>query len=209
MSRKLLKTHFENSQSDHFEALCAEVSNLRKELAEVKALCVTGTRQSETNQSKAEFLHFIWNTPPVYELASHGEVYSAPYSTGPRGYCFVVIISRRDHDTVLSIKLVPGIYDNLLPWPFRCNFSLVLLDQLNQGEKCHLKKHVDFSDFESDSQVPQLYHQPKYSDDRPTGVYPLLNILNDTLADRRYTPDGSALILVKVKPYNCEENLDI
>ena len=208
MPRKHLNVHLENSQINHLETLCKEVANMKKELKELRKICENGARPNEIKRGRADYCHYIWNTPPLHEIDSLGEIHSAAYSTGPRGYCFIVAIVRRDSDTVLSIKLVPGIYDNLLPWPFRCDFSIMLLDQHNGGERCHLTKHVDFSDFGSDSQVPKWYHRPVYGEEKP-GVYPLLTVLNDTLAESRYSPDGSALILVKIKSYNCEENLGL
>jgi len=195
--RKQLQMHLEGSQIEHLEM----VVSMKKELDRLKA-------QVKKIPASDEYDHFIWSAPPVYEIISLGEINSAPYSTGPRGYCFTIAIKRRENDTVLSIKLVPGFYDDLLPWPFRCNFSIVLLDQHGGGPRCHLKKQVDFSDFASDSQVPQLYHRPIYGEERSV-VYPLLTILNDTLDEQRYSPNGVAMILVKIKRYNCEENLDV
>ena len=208
MPRKHLNVHLQNNEVKHLETLCNEVENMKKELKELRTICESGFRPNRIKQGSDDYNYHIWNTPPLYEIVSLGEIYSAPYSTGPRGYCFVIAIKRRESDTVLSIKLIPGIYDNLLPWPFRCDFSIMLLDQDNGGERCHLKKHMDFSDFGSDSQVPQWYHRPIYGEDKP-GVYPLLAVLNYTLAESRYSPDGSALILVKIKSYNCEENLGL
>lgn len=156
--------------------------------------------------AKDEFHHYIWNTPKLAELdpVLCGEIYSTPYSTGARGYCFTIAMLKRRNDTVFSIRLIPGIYDNLLPWPFRCDITIVLLDQ--QAERSHIKKYVELSS--PDFIIPLCFRQPEEAQTQTT-LYPMLTVLNDTLLESRYSPDGSAMIMVKVKSYNCEEHLGI
>ena len=206
-----MKIHFERNQTSHLETLCEELANIKMELKELKALYHQhGSNPNKIQQLpvKNEYYYYMWNAPKIDEIAPFYEACSTPYSTGPRGYCFTIAMLKRHNDTVLSIKFVPGIYDNLLPWPFRCDFTIALLDQQTEGERSHIKKHVDFSDFASDSAVPKCYHQPGNDQDAVT-FYPLLIVLNDTLKNQRYSPNGSALVLVKVKSYNCEENLGL
>lgn len=205
--------HLQESSSVHFQAICNELENIKSQLASVKADLDKVMQLKTQGQSLQSIVPQsssinIWQTPIAFGNGGPLQLESSPFATGPRGYCFQVVMLKRPYESIFSIRMIPGVYDDLLPWPFKCDFSIIILDQQANGPRHHIEKHVDFCEFSSDSVVPPCYHRPHSSDSVPF-VYPLLIVKNKTLCKSRYFAKGQVFIMVKVKSYNCEENLGL
>lgn len=215
--REDIDKHMTENARDHIERLSVEVMGLKlqmQQMSEKKAEIPREPvliRQQETTSSPIEQAqneqYFIWEILAFSQIVKFNELRSMIYANGPRGYCFVVALLRREEDSVLSIRLVPGRFDSLLPWPFKCDFSLTLVDQSTNEDRQHIRKVVDFSDFGPNDRLPQCYERP--IDDAETTMFPLLVILNETFEQERYSPNDLPMIMIKMKSYNFEQNLDI
>ena len=201
----------------HIDYLSAEVMNLKLQIEQMSKKKAEITREpvlireQETTSAPTEQAqneqYFTWEILAFSQIIKFNELQSMVYASGPRGYCFVVALLKREEDSVLSIRLVPGRFDSLLPWPFRCDFSLALVDQSIAEDRQHIRKVVDFSDYGPNDRLPQCYERPV--NDAETTMFPLLIILNETFEQERYSPNDSPLIMIKMKCYNFEQNLDI
>ena len=215
--REDINKHMTENARDHIEHLSAEVMSLKlqiEKMSEKKAEIPRESvlmKQQETISRPTEQAQneqcFIWEVLAFSQIVKFNELRSMVFATGPRGYCFVVALLKREEDSVVSIRLVPGRFDSLLPWPFKCDFSLTLVDQSTTEDRQHIRKVVDFSDFGPNDRLPQCYERPV--SDAETTMFPLLVILNETFEHERYSPNDSPFIMIKMKCYNFEQNLGI
>ena len=156
-------------------------------------------------KKQADSCVFIWNLPGCVDIIPFQEIQSPQYSTGPRGYVLHMALLKRETDTVVSVRLSTGLYDNLLPWPFKCKLSLHLVDQAVVEDRQHIGRQCSF---DPDDRIPDCFKRPGANAEN-SPLYPLLVIFNEKLKEERYSRNNTLLLVMRVASYNVEDSFGL
>ena len=140
-----------------------EIERLKRHIAEVKE----HTQQEEKLKKMTEnYAPFVWKVPnfqTVYEKAARGEqefVLGEPFYFFKNGYKLRMKMMPNGGNTLdpvthkeckgrflsLYIKVIPGEYDSILPWPFTEKVRVTLIDQyVSKDMRENISRVINFS----------------------------------------------------------------
>ncbi|KAG8199730.1 hypothetical protein JTE90_000826 [Oedothorax gibbosus] len=187
-TRSALDQHLEDACKPHLALVCGvvgrqqhHISTLRQALSSV-TLNTTGT--------------LLWKISDYTRRQGEYELCSAPFTTAPHGYRLQATLFPRGNGagegTHLSvyIKILPGEYDALLPWPFSHTVTFILYDQ-SQEQACNVVE----------SFVPdptwKNFQRPSKEPDALGFGFPRF-VSHEILKKRTYVKDDAMFIKVKV-----------
>lgn len=164
-----------NEQSQQIEKLEEDVSKVKEHSQEIERLkrdisqVKEHTQQVERLEKITEnYAPFVWKIPnfqTVYEKAVRGEqevVLSEPFYLFKNGYRLRMKLMPNGGNTLdpvahkkcngrflsLYIKVIPGEYDSILPWPFKEKVRVTLIDQyVRKDMRGNISRVIDFSHF--------------------------------------------------------------
>lgn len=162
-----------NEQSQQIENLEEDVSKVKEHSQEIERLkrnisqVKEHTQQVERLEKMTEnYAPFVWKIPnfqTVYEKAVRGEqevVLSEPFYLFKNGYRLGMKLMPNGGNTLdpvahkkfkgrflsLYIKVIPGEYDSILPWPFKEKVRVTLIDQyVRKDMRGNISRVIDFS----------------------------------------------------------------
>lgn len=163
-----------NEQSQQIEKLEEDVSKVKEHSQEIErpkrdiTQVKEHTQQVEKLEKMTEnYAPFVWKIPnfqTVYEKAARGEqevVLSEPFHLFKNGYKLRMKMMPNGGNTVdsaahkkckgrflsLYIKVIPGEYDSILPWPFKEKVRVTLIDQCErEGMRANISEVINFKD---------------------------------------------------------------
>ena len=163
-----------NEQSQQIEKLEEDVSKVKEHAQEMERLKrdITQVKEHTQQVEKLEkmtenYAPFVWKIPnfqTVYEKATRGEqevVLSEPFYLFKNGYKLRMKMMPNGGNTFdpaahkefegrflsLYIKVIPGEYDSILPWPFTEKVRVTLIDQyVRKDMRENISLVINFSD---------------------------------------------------------------
>ncbi|XP_056304562.1 TNF receptor-associated factor 5 [Danio aesculapii] len=204
---------------DSLRQQVAVTESLREHLGALEQTCERHTRlldihveQLQCNEQRLRQLEsssydgkLIWKVRDYWHRKESGTVLnSSPFYTSRSGYKLSVKAylggdgSGRGSHMSLYITIMRGDFDSLLPWPFRQNITLTLLDQ--SGTRNHMSRTF-IPDVNSDS-----FHRPTSDANVATGFTRFIS--HSDLENPRnavYVRDETLFIKVKVDTSGLEE----
>ncbi|XP_077509915.1 TNF receptor associated factor 4 isoform X1 [Amblyomma americanum] len=143
-SQFALDQHLEESSKSHLGLLCGIVSRQQQQISALRT-ALHGLVANTTGTLLWKISDYSHKMAEAKAQEGGLEICSPPFSTSPYGYRLMATLflngNGSGESTHLSvyIKLLPGEYDSLLPWPFAHTVSFALLDQPSTPEKaCHI-----------------------------------------------------------------------
>jgi len=180
-----------------------EIERLKKDISQVKA----HTRQEEKLEKITEnYAPFVWKIPhfqAVYERAVTGEqevVLSEPFYLFKNGYKLKIKMMPNGGNTLdpvahkeykgrflsLYIKVIPGEYDSILPWPFTEKVRVTLIDQyVRKDMRENISLVIDLGD--------HAYFRPVVEKDAEYGFPDFVS--QDILRSRSYVKTNTIFIM--------------
>ncbi|XP_032234121.2 TNF receptor-associated factor 4 isoform X2 [Nematostella vectensis] len=144
--QRSLQRHIEESVQQHLELVSELAIQQQKEINSLKEIV---RHCKPYHDSK-----LLWRIDDFWEAFDEGkrkpgtELHSPVFYTSNYGYKFKVVLfpygngSGEGTHLSLYIRLLPGEYDSLLPWPFEGQITLTLLDQSTDKRA---KRHISQS----------------------------------------------------------------
>eukprot|EP00794_Sanderia_malayensis_P007030 gene7030-7819_t len=197
-NRKLMNEHVQEYSLHHIGLLCNELKMLRTKLD-------AANEKLAKSQAASDQLSFVCADQMLSYIHGFNLYRSQTYATGTQGYYFQIVVFRCHDDIAISLEIVPGLFDDFLPWPFRSNFSIHLLDQTAEEVKRHLSYKYDCNIDNPDvSFLMKPSQQQRQSFPRQMLVVPMSEF---AVVNSRYIANNKHKVLVKIQAFNAEINL--
>ena len=202
-----------NEQSQQIEELQEDVSKVKEHSQEIEilkkdiSLVKEHTQQEEKLEKMTEnYAPFVWKIPnfqAVHEKAVAGEqevVLSESFYLFKNGYKLRMKMMPNGGNTLdpvahkeckgrflsLYIKLIPGEYDSILPWPFTEKVRVTLIDQyVRKDMRENISLVIDFSD--------HAYFRPPVENDVGYGFPDFVS--QDILRSRSYVKTNTIFLM--------------
>ena len=205
--RNGLGVHMKEHSENHLYLLCDEVKQLRAKLTEAKPPEETVTFVWRIDYFMGSLHMAKTGGPPV--------LFSEPFSTGPRGYVLQLSLypngsfDGTGRHMSLFLHVNAGRYDVLLPWPFRLNFTLAVVDQSDceLGRREHMKTEY-IPDPDNNAYHKDCFQRPAQNT-LSRGCGDTKFISHEQLLKGKYIKNDCLFILAKVKAYDVEVGLNI
>lgn len=193
-SRSAMDEHLEDASKSHLTLVCGLVTRQQHQITALRAAL-----QGLTINTSGTLLWKISDYSRRLAEARDGyELCSAPFYTSQHGYKLMATLFLNGNGAgeathmSIYIKILPGEYDALLPWPFSHTVTFVLYDQVPTGETaCNV----------IESFVPdptwKNFQRPSKEPDALGFGFPRF-VSHEVLKKRNYIKDDVMFIKVKV-----------
>ncbi|CAG0899100.1 unnamed protein product [Cyprideis torosa] len=199
-----------------------KVDQLMKKMEAVEQTLLTTQKMLEAannriSQGEMTQGEIVWRLNDLNALLVHRGlvVYSKPFSSSPFGYRFCMRVNTvtpggvDQHQYIsLFLHLVPGEWDAILPWPFRGELTLAILEQgpveayNDSGKRHHVEERIRIP-VSPGRKIPAAFSRPPCSVTRADKGYGFSQFVSVDLlrrSGRKYIQNNSLYLRAKVRP---------